>query len=45
MKSFLGWVLTPLLVVLGIALIPDSARAQYKAESNPILQVGNRVRY
>jgi len=43
MKSLLGWVLPPLLVLLGVTLVPSFTRAQYKAESNAILQLGNKI--
>jgi peroxiredoxin len=43
MKSLLGWILAPLLVLLGMAFAPGSARAQYKAESNNVLQLGNQI--
>ena len=44
MKSSMSWVLSAvLLLVLAAAKFPDAAHAQYKADANAILRIGNKI--
>ena len=44
MKSLLSWMLAAaLLLALTIGVVPQTAHAQYKAESNAILKIGNKI--